>query len=130
MYGVAAQWTYDRDILDSVMAEKYISRLTEDVKDPQFLRDMFKKHFLVRSGPSATLIMKPDIEYVSKAEAEEQARQASIKEKLSKEDIQVLLREAAELAAEQDKKADASCLPSLSIDDISPTAISPTVLKE
>ncbi|KAI8060701.1 peptidase M16C associated-domain-containing protein [Gongronella butleri] len=118
MNGVFGGWFNHVNPLDVLEINKNIDRLRTELAKGQFFESRIEK-YLLNNPHKLTYVMLPDADYNTKLNDEEQARLARHVDALTDADRKHILEQGRELQANQDKTEDLSCLPTLSIADIS-----------
>ena len=91
--------------------------LRKDIQDPEFIKNLVKDN-LINNPHRVRLTMSPDAELNQKREQAEKAKLAAIKEKLTKDEKQKIIKLAAELEARQNEHDDPSVLPKVGLEDV------------
>jgi len=94
-----------------------LEQLREDIKDPEFIKNLVKKN-LLDNQHRIRLVMKPDTELSQAKEKAEADKLAEIKSKLSAEEKQQIIDQAAALQARQNEIDDISILPKVGLEDV------------
>lgn len=94
-----------------------IESLREDIKDPEFIKQLVKK-YLLNNPHRVRLTLRPDTELSQRKEAAEKERLTSIKAAMSNEDKQRVVMRAAELAKRQEQVDDPEILPKVGLEDV------------
>ncbi len=94
-----------------------LEKLRQEIKNPDFIKQL--AHDLLLNNPHRVrLTMKPDTGLSKEREAAEKSRLQLMKDNLSDAAKQEIVRQAAALAARQEKEDDPEVLPKVSLDDI------------
>ncbi len=104
--------------------EPVIESLREQIKDPEFIKQLVRD-YLLDNPHRVRLTMKPDAELSQRKEKAEHQRLATIKQSLSGEEKDIIIKRAAELAERQLQDDDPEILPKVSLDDVPPELIIP-----
>lgn len=112
--GSATHYGNPIDILD---LDSALKQLREDVKDPNFVSSMIRKHF-IENTHRLLLTVEPDTQLATRQLEEEKATLANIKSSLSEEQKTQLVEQAKALEARQNQEDDVSILPKVGIDDV------------
>jgi len=97
--------------------EPVLEKLRENIKDPEFIKQLVKKN-LLDNQHRVRLIMTPDTGLSQAKEKAEAEKLAAIKEKLSAEEKQQIIDQAAALQARQNEVDDISILPKVGLEDV------------
>lgn len=119
---IIESWIHGVNPIDAIEFNKYIVELRKQLEvDPKFLESRIQKYFLDNKH-RLTFIMTPEESYSEALEKEESDRLAK---KLSTLDESAKLKiheNGIKLAKIQETKEDLSCLPTLSVQDLSKSA--------
>ncbi|KAF8777515.1 Presequence protease like protein [Argiope bruennichi] len=115
--GVNSMWNHNGHPISAFKVNDHVQWFLNQMKDkPHFLQDKIVQYF--QENPhKLTLIMKPDKNFEAQEQAKEKALLESKVSKLSDTERQQIYQQGLELAEHQ-KHIDASCLPTLQIDDV------------
>ena len=105
--------------------DPFLEQLREDIKDPEFIKNLVKKN-LLENQHRIRLVMKPDTELSKAKEKAEADKLAEIKAKLSAEEKQQIIDQAAALEARQNEVDDISILPKVGLEDVPAKMVIPT----
>ncbi|MDH5765359.1 MAG: insulinase family protein [Gammaproteobacteria bacterium] len=94
-----------------------IEQLREDIKDPDFIKNLVKS-CLLDNKHRVILTMKPDATLSQQRDQAETDRLAAIKAELSSDDIENIVNTAARLVERQNAEDDPEILPKVGIEDI------------
>jgi len=97
--------------------EPVLEQLREDIKDPEFIKNLVKKN-LLENQHRIRLVMTPDTELSKAKEKAEADKLAEIKSTLSIEEKQQIIDQAAALQARQNEVDDISILPKVGLEDV------------
>ena len=97
--------------------EPVLEQLREDIKDPEFIKNLVKKN-LLDNKHRIRLVMAPDADLSKEKEQAEIARLAEIKAGLSDSQKQHIVEQAAALQARQNEVDDISILPKVGLEDV------------
>ena len=97
-----------------------IEKLREEIKDPNFIRNLVKS-MLLENPHRIRLTMRPDKELNARRMQAEKARLASIRDAMNEQDRQNVIQLAKDLQARQKQEDDESILPKVGLEDIPPT---------
>lgn len=119
-------WNHDGDVVGALHINEKLDKFRKDVQEnPKFLQDKVKDYFK-NNKHKFTLTMAPEENYEQKLmETEENLLQEKL-EKLSEKDKGTIWNLGQKLKLKQELKEDISCLPTLSVSDIS--RIAPSTL--
>jgi len=108
---------------NALMVHALFEKLLEKIKDPKYLTDLLQK-YLLGNPHFVRLVMRPDHNLSSEELAAEKEKLKKIQSKLSKNEKEQIILQAAELAQYQKETESQSldCLPKISLDDVSPLA--------
>ena len=94
-----------------------IESLREDIKDPEFIKQLVKK-YLLDNPHRVRLTMRPDTELSQRKETAEKERLAEMKAAMSDKDKQNIISRAAELEERQAQIDDPEILPKVGLEDV------------
>ena len=119
------------DPMAVINLEPVLEQLREDIKDADFIKNLVKKN-LLENKHRIRLVMTPDTELSKAKEKAEADKLAEIKSKLSAEEKQQIIDQAAALQTRQNEVDDISILPKVGLEDVPakmkiPTGVSSTL---
>lgn len=94
-----------------------IESLREDIKDPNFIKQLVKK-YLLDNPHRVRLTLRPDTELSQRKEVAEKERLADMKALMSEDEKQNIIKRAAELEARQAQEDDPEILPKVGLEDV------------
>ncbi len=94
-----------------------LEKLRQDIKDPQFIKNLVKKN-LLDNPHQVCLTMKPDTELSKVKEQAEAERLAKIKAALDDKQKQQIIEQSKALEARQNEQDDISILPKVGLEDV------------
>jgi len=97
--------------------EPVLEQLREDIKDPDFIKNLVKKN-LLDNQHRIRLVMTPDTNLNQAKEKAEADKLADIKAKLSAQEKQQIVEQAAALELRQNEEDDISILPKVGLEDV------------
>ncbi len=97
--------------------EPVLEQLREDIKDPEFIKNLIKKN-LLENKHRIRLVMTPDTSLSKAKEKAEADKLAKIKSKLTDEEKQQIVELAAALEKRQNEEDDISILPKVGLEDV------------
>ena len=97
--------------------EPVLEQLREDIKDPDFIKNLVKNN-LLENKHRIRLIMTPDVNLSKAKEKAEADKLAKIKETLSAQQTQYIVEQAAALEKRQNEEDDISILPKVGLEDV------------
>ncbi len=97
--------------------EPVLEQLREDIKDPEFIKNLVKKN-LLDNPHRIRLVMTPDTDLSQAKEKAEANKLANIKAGLSADEIQQIVEQAAALEKRQNEEDDISILPKVGLEDV------------
>lgn len=97
--------------------EPVLEQLREDIKDPNFIKNLVKKN-LLDNQHRIRLVMTPDTNLSKAKEKAEADKLAEIKTKLTDEEKQQIISQAAALEKRQNEVDDISILPKVGLEDV------------
>ncbi len=97
--------------------EPVLDKLREDIKDPDFIKNLVKKN-LLDNPHRVRLVMKPDTTLSQAREKAEADKLAEIKAQLTEDEKQQIIEQAAALQARQNEEDDVSILPKVGLQDV------------
>ncbi len=97
--------------------EPVLKQLREDIKDPDFIKNLVKKN-LLNNQHRVRLVMTPDTTLSQAKEKAEADKLAAIKASLSDEEKQQIIDQAAALQQRQNEEDDISILPKVGLEDV------------
>ncbi len=111
-------WKQGGDFFKTLTLDTHLENLRREALGDGFFRTLIHKYFL-DNPHRVKLILTPDQGGVERQEAALRTRLDQFKSKLTQSEIQALLEQAEKLKAHQDQEEDLSCMPSITLDDIS-----------
>ena len=105
--------------------EPVLEQLREDIKKPDFIKNLVKKN-LLDNQHRVRLVMTPDTNLSKAKEKAEADKLAEIKAKLSEEEKQQIVEQAAALEKRQNEEDDISILPKVGLEDVPAKMLIPT----
>lgn len=122
--GAANGWVHGRDPLKELCYEEILESVKSEIhSNPRYLPSLIKE-YLLDNTHRATVHMYPDAQWNEKRDALENARLAAMASEMTREDIERLEQEVAELQLRQETPDSAeaiAAIPSLSLDDLPKT---------
>ena len=116
-FGAMGTWVHGGDALRSLRTPRMAERLQRELDaDPRFWQRLFERRFR-DNAHKVTVVGVPDAEYDAKLDAKEREAVKKIEEGLSDARKEQIVAEAVALFESQDKKQDASVLPTLVVAD-------------
>ena len=109
--------THRGNPIDVLNIDPVLERLREDIKQPDFIKNLVKKS-LLDNAHRIRLTLKPDAELAARRDAAETERLAKMKADLSEHDIERIISTAEDLAARQQEEDDPEVLPKVGLDDV------------
>jgi hypothetical protein len=109
--------THRGDPIELLDIDPVLDRLKEDIKDPQYIPNLVRE-YLLDNPHRITLTAHPDNTLGAEETAREKARLASIKDTLTVEEKQAIVRQAQALQERQNQLPDASLLPKVELSDV------------
>ena len=121
MLGFMSNWIYDRDPFEAIRFEEALTELKSDLKagKPVF-QDLIRTHFL-SNGHRVSVVMVPDGKVAAEEEERERLKLQQVKEGMSSEQLQQIIRETAQLKAAQeaeDSPEAKATIPRLALGDL------------
>ncbi|KAJ1674938.1 Mitochondrial presequence protease [Spiromyces aspiralis] len=117
MRSISTGWFHGCNPIDLLELNKNIARLRDDIKHGNFFERMVDKYF-VESKHQLNYTMVPDSEYHKRLDEDEQRRLEEKLSVLTPADIKTIYSKTEQLAKEQAKREDLSCLPTLKLEDV------------
>ena len=113
-------WLHGAIPSESIALNEHLARLRADVAKGGFFEGLVQKH-LIDNQHRLTFVMKPDAEYSSREQQEEESSLTQLRSTTysTEESIQKLTDEAEELEARQEEIPDVSLLPKIRISEVS-----------
>jgi len=105
------------DPVATMNIDPVLEQLRTDIKDPEFIKDLIKRN-LLENKHRVILTMSPDTELSKNREQAEKDKLALIKEKLSDQEKQNIIDQAAALEARQNEQDDPGVLPKVGLEDV------------
>ncbi|NGX56345.1 MAG: hypothetical protein K1060chlam5_00583 [Candidatus Anoxychlamydiales bacterium] len=107
------------DIENALVIHTLFKELREKFKNPNYIKELIKKYFL-NNNHKVTIIFEPDINLSNKEAIEEKKSLEEIQKKLSKSQIENIIKETQELKKYQEtvKFQSKDCLPKIKISEI------------
>ena len=96
-----------------------IESLREDIKDPEFIKQLVKD-CLLDNQHRVRLTMRPDTELSQRKEQAEKQRLSAMKDAMSDDEKQAVVKRAEELAQRQEQVDDPEILPKVGLEDVPP----------
>ncbi|MDH5710899.1 MAG: insulinase family protein [Gammaproteobacteria bacterium] len=96
-----------------------IDSLREEIKDPDFIKQLVKK-YLLDNPHRVRLTLRPDTDLSQRKEAAEKARLAAMKAVMSDDEKQKVIKRAEALAQRQAQVDDPDILPKVDLEDVPP----------
>lgn len=109
--------THRGDPIDLLDIDPVLDSLKQDIKDPQYIPNLIRA-YLLDNPHRLTLSVYPDKSLAQKEAAREKARLASIKDTLTVEQKQQIVKQAQALQERQNQQPDASLLPKVELSDV------------
>ena len=94
-----------------------IDELREQIKDPEFIKQLVKD-YLINNQHRVCLTLRPDTELSQRKEQAEKQRLSKMKDAMSKDEKQAVVKRAAELEQRQAQVDDPEILPKVGLDDV------------
>ncbi len=88
------------DPVAALALDSVINKLREEIQDPEFIKNLVK-NLLLDNQHRVRVVLTPDSQLNAKRESREAERLAAIKNKLSADDCQLLIKQAADLKKRQ-----------------------------
>lgn len=117
MWTTVSSWFDGVDPIEMLQWNARIERLRSEIAAGPFFQNLIKKYFLNNSS-RLTLIMRPEAQYSEKVNASETALLSEKLEALSEVDKRKVFEQGLALLEAQEKQADVSSLPTLTLKDI------------
>ncbi len=111
--------THRGDPIALLNLDPVLEKLHEDIKDPDFIKDLARK-LLLDNPHRVTLVMTPDNELAGRKEKAEKEQLAAIKEKLGEQQQREIVEQTAALNDRQMQQDDESILPKVGLEDVPP----------
>ena len=108
---------HEGDPIALLNTDALLEALREEVMQPDFIPNLIQE-WLLDNPHRVTLTLSPDPELSGKEEAEEKAKLAEIKARLTPEEMQEIIEQAKALQARQQQEDDPSILPEVTKEDI------------
>ncbi|MGK2913096.1 MAG: insulinase family protein [Porticoccaceae bacterium] len=112
--------THRGDPLALLNLETELAKLRDDIQDPQFIKTLARE-LLLDNPHRVRLTLRPDPALTKQREQTETARLQAIKDALADVDKAAIIEQTRVLAERQAKPNDATLLPKVGLEDISPT---------
>lgn len=109
--------THRGDPLALLNLDPALEKLHNDIKDPEFIKGLARQ-LLLENQHRVRLTLRPDAQLAERRVAAETARLMAIKESLSEDEKQAIIRQAEALQQRQVQIDDDSILPKVGLDDI------------
>eukprot|EP00980_Cylindrotheca_fusiformis_P030927 scaffold25645_cov206-Cylindrotheca_fusiformis.AAC.2 len=122
MLGAMSSWLYDKSPTEALKFEKPLAQLKEQIADSgsTVFQELVKK-YLVSNHHRTTVELKPSKELEKEELEEEKARLAKIKESMSDEQLEEVMKKTQvlkELQAAEDSPEDRATIPALELGDL------------
>ncbi|KAL0090894.1 peptidase M16C associated-domain-containing protein [Phycomyces blakesleeanus] len=121
MHGITSGWFNGVDPVDLLQLNKNLDALKQGLDKGNFFESRIEK-YLLNNPHTLVFTMKPDASYATDLVAEEKERLAVKVNSLTESDKTEILEQGKALESAQDKTENLSCLPTLTLKDISPKA--------
>ncbi|KAI8621873.1 Metalloenzyme, LuxS/M16 peptidase-like protein [Chytriomyces sp. MP71] len=115
---VVQQWIHGGEPVDALEVTTFINRLREELKTPNFFESRIEKYFL-NNPHQLTFMMTPSTTFTEEVAAEEKSRLEAKIGHLSPEELKEIAKDGVQLKKNQEFKDDLSCLPTLTLADVS-----------
>jgi presequence protease len=109
--------THRGDPIELLDIDPVLESLTLAIKDRDFIPGLVRE-YLLDNPHRITLTVHPDPSLADRQQADEAQRLARVKENLSEDQIQQLVKQAQALLERQNRKPDASILPKVELSDV------------
>ena len=109
--------THRGDPIEVLNLDPVLERLREEIKDPDFIKNLVKK-YLLENPHRIRLTLKPDAELATHRDAAEKNKLAQIKENLSDDEIKKVISVAKDLVERQKEEDDPEMLPKVGLEDV------------
>ena len=116
---ICASWFHVNDPIHPLLIEKDLDQLKNDLKAGHFFENLIEKYFL-NNPHHVRFILKPDQDMQQQEERRVQSFLKKRQETLSQEQMKTIKNDAHALESLQSSIEDLSCLPTLTIQDVSP----------
>ncbi|KAJ1917030.1 Mitochondrial presequence protease [Mycoemilia scoparia] len=117
MKSISTGWFHGCNPIDLLEINKNIARLKEDIASGNFFERAVEKYFN-KSEHQLNYTMIPDSEYHKRLNEDEKRRLDEKVATFTPVDIEAIYKKTEDLAKEQMKKEDLSCLPTLTMEDV------------
>jgi len=117
IFKVLSMAVHRGDAYEALDIEPVLSRLREDIQDPNFIKALVKAH-LLDNVHRVRLTLKPDVSLGQKEEEAVKVRLAEVKAALSDEGKREIVAQSKALSERQESVDDMDILPKLTLDDI------------
>ena len=108
---------YNADPAKALDLDAAISQLYEDIKNPEYIKGITRR-LLLDNPHRVRLVMTPDTEKNQQEEVAEAKRLADIKENMSDDEKQAVVKLATDLKARQEQLDDPEILPKVGLEDV------------
>jgi Zn-dependent M16 (insulinase) family peptidase len=105
------------DTMKSLDLDPALEKLRQDIKDPDYFSNLIRSQ-LLDNPHRVRLTLKPDTELAAKRDADEAAKLAEIKAKLTDSEKQQIVELAEKLKERQNQEDDESILPKVGLEDV------------
>ena len=112
------------DPIELMNIDPVLEKLRVEVLNPNFIPDLIQS-LLLDNKHRLTLTLTPDFELAERKETAEREKLAAIKESLSQEEIEAIVKRSMALEARQSAEDDPSILPKVSKEDVPETLTEP-----
>ncbi|KAI9205690.1 presequence protease [Polychytrium aggregatum] len=116
---IIGHWIHGGDPIEAMEFSKYIDQLRREAATPGFFESRIRRYF-IDNPHRLTLVMQPEESFVDEQEQEEANRLERKLAALTKADKAQIYSDGIELLKKQEETEDLSCLPTLTVKDISP----------
>ncbi|MBF0184434.1 MAG: insulinase family protein [Magnetococcales bacterium] len=108
---------HNADPVEALALDEILDQLREEIKDPNFIKQMVKKQ-LLDNPHRVLLVMAPDTQQNARLAEEERQRLAKLRDSLDEQALQQLIDAAAQLKERQETEDDPNLLPKLHLSDV------------
>jgi len=115
-------WFHSNDPIRPLVIEQDLKQLRDDLEKGHFFESLIDQ-YLINNHHRLRFILKPDQNMQQKTEAKIKESLAQKKQNLTENDIETIQTDTQKLAELQNSEEDPSCLPTLTVNDISPDIV-------
>ena len=105
------------DPVSALALDPVIDKLRRDIENPDFFKDLVR-NLLLENRHRVRVVLTPDSQLNARKNAKEQERLAALKNDMDAEQIEAVIKQAAELKLRQESEDDPELLPRVTLEDV------------